>query len=692
MLIRSRHTEPVPARPRPGHHAPPPAGPADDALARAGTPEDVAELTVVTLARRLRTRRAALLAASPDGLRTLAAAGPPAGSAGERSLAEDAVARGRLTERRGPGAVRMAVPLDHDGPRGALVCTLDPGRVPSDADRAELATLAVTAARALARTHRAAPPPDPDDATRFRLVAGALSDALWRADPHGGLLWMSEGWTGLTGQPAGRALGQGWLERVHHEDRGRVAAAWGAAVTGGGPFEAAHRLTVPGGGVRHVRTHAVALRDAAGRPAEWVGAVRDVTAGVRRGERAEALAHAAVAMARALTPSEVAEAVLGEGLAALGAVAGVLAVRDDDDPAALRVLGARGMPRGGGATAAPVPVASRSLLGEAVRTGRAVTVHGRRELRERFPDLAGAASPRERAWVAVPVTRGTAVLGAVVAGFADPSEASPDDVRAVARLGEWCGQALERARRSGVEHDAARRLQEVMLPGLPAVEGVAADARYLSSDRHLAVGGDWYDVLPLDGGRLMAVVGDVVGRGLRAASVMGQLRSAMRAVALGDPAAGPAGMLAGLDRFAAHIPDATMTTAVCAVLDVRTGALRYATAGHPPVLLVRRGSRRAEYRHDGHSAPLGLTPPGHRTEGAAALAPGDMLVLYTDGLVERRRRPLDDGLALLRDVAARSARGGPGRLCDAVLQTMLDGGRRDDTALLCLAPELITRR
>ena len=162
--------------------------------------------------------------------------------------------------------------------------------------------------------------------------------------------------------------------------------------------------------------------------------------------------------------------------------------------------------------------------------------------------------------------------------------------------------------------------------------------RYEPATPPLEVGGDWYDIAELPDGQIGIIVGDCVGRGLAAATVMGQLRSACRALLLDAP--GPARTLTALDRFATVIPDALCSTVFCAVLDPATGQLRYASAGHPPGILAHPDGR-VEFLDQGRSLALALNPDHPRSEAAAQIPEGATLLLYTDGLVERRGLDLD---------------------------------------------------
>jgi|GEM_PF-2418185 len=224
------------------------------------------------------------------------------------------------------------------------------------------------------------------------------------------------------------------------------------------------------------------------------------------------------------------------------------------------------------------------------------------------------------------------------------------------------------------ERHVSHTLQLGLLGGeLPDLPGMAIAAAYHPGTVLLEVGGDWYDAFPLPGGGLGLVVGDVVGHGLEAALAMGQLRGAVRALAA---AHGPAALLAQLDEVVATMAGADMTTIAYVAIDPATGAMRYACAGHPPPLLVAAdGAPRLLW--EGRSAPLGAAPPGSRTETGDVLGDGETLVLYTDGLVERRRATIDAGLARLMLAADRGPRV-PRALVDHLCRVMLEGDRQDD--------------
>jgi sigma-B regulation protein RsbU (phosphoserine phosphatase) len=245
-------------------------------------------------------------------------------------------------------------------------------------------------------------------------------------------------------------------------------------------------------------------------------------------------------------------------------------------------------------------------------------------------------------------------------------------------------QELVRARE--LEHEVALELQRSLLSGeLPAGDGLATEVVYRPAVRGQEVGGDWYDAFWIDEpGTLALVVGDVVGRGIGAAATMGQLRSAVRALA--STGLSPAALLDGLDRYARTHGVGRMATLAYAEVDVATRRVRYACAGHPPPALLEPG-RPARLLWDGRSLPLDAHAVVHpRAEATLALAAGGALVLYSDGLVERRDRLMDAGLDELLAVLERVRDApGPGGLADAMARRLLArAGPTDDVCVLAL--------
>ncbi len=240
------------------------------------------------------------------------------------------------------------------------------------------------------------------------------------------------------------------------------------------------------------------------------------------------------------------------------------------------------------------------------------------------------------------------------------------------------GQGLQRVHQLDQQRETALALQRAILGPSNLPGGFAV--RYQPATRPLQVGGDWYDVVDLDDGRIALVVGDCVGHGLAAATVMGQLRSACRALLLENP--NPSAVLSALDHFATRLTGARGTTAFCAVLDPETGDLVYSSAGHPPPIMAL-GDGVTRLLEGAGATPLGLTFDRSRPEGRETLPPRATLLLYTDGLVERRRESLDEGIARASGLVAQHRADALDDLAMQMMSRLAPGdGYQDDVALL----------
>jgi serine phosphatase RsbU (regulator of sigma subunit)/anti-sigma regulatory factor (Ser/Thr protein kinase) len=240
--------------------------------------------------------------------------------------------------------------------------------------------------------------------------------------------------------------------------------------------------------------------------------------------------------------------------------------------------------------------------------------------------------------------------------------------------------ATDHARESDAQRGIAETLQHSLLPSEePRFPGVEMAGRYVSGTARLDVGGDWYDAIPLDGERLFLTVGDVSGRGLRAATVMGSLRHAIRAYAVqGDD---PAQVLRKLDDLVDVGRDGCFATVLCIVIDVPRRRVRVASAGHLPALLVDAAG--ARFVDTPANTPVGVASAAAVRSTTVTVAPDTAVLLYTDGLVERRDQTIDEGLERLR-VRAADVSGAIGDVLDGVLAVLAPGGADDDLAMLGL--------
>ncbi|MFJ9566338.1 PP2C family protein-serine/threonine phosphatase [Streptomyces fuscichromogenes] len=248
--------------------------------------------------------------------------------------------------------------------------------------------------------------------------------------------------------------------------------------------------------------------------------------------------------------------------------------------------------------------------------------------------------------------------------------------------------ALDNARRYEQHRDTAEALQRAQLTALPRTDGVRLAARYLPATRGLNIGGDWYDAFPQPDGSLLTVVGDVTGHGLRAAVIMGQLRTALRAYAVEDDS--PARILTRLHRMLCHQQPNLYATAVIARFRPGDPHVVWAAAGHPPALARTPGGT-VRVLDTRPGVMLGVPLPFEYEDHTAELPPGSTLVLYTDGLVERRAHGIDPGIETLgRAVAALGAAEleDLDACAEALLRPLLRDSERDDDVclLLCHIP------
>jgi phosphoserine phosphatase RsbU/P len=227
----------------------------------------------------------------------------------------------------------------------------------------------------------------------------------------------------------------------------------------------------------------------------------------------------------------------------------------------------------------------------------------------------------------------------------------------------------------------AEALQLSLLGRPPSVEHLDTAVRYLPANRHAQVGGDWYDAFPLPDGTTMLVIGDVAGHDAPAAAAMAQVRGMTRAIA-SSTAGSPATVLSTLDQVLADLDLPTLVTVTVATVDrsaTGTATLCWSNAGHPPPVL-RCADGRVQLLDRPPERLLGVAPDVARSDHELALHPGDTLLLYTDGLVERRTATLDAGFAWLLQAVQAHGEGPLDELCDSLLAEL--GGRGDDDVAL----------
>lgn len=434
-----------------------------------------------------------------------------------------------------------------------------------------------------------------------------------------------------------------------------------------------------------------------GRLVEWVGVYDDVTderaaerervaltrAAAAAAEDVRALQEVTAALSGAVSLADVLTVILDQGAARLGADGrGVALV--DGDRVRYEVLG--GYSADIRAAWAEWPLTENSPVTHVIRSGRPVFVQRREDLpgweeNDRLRDFVDSAN--EHAWARLPLVTPRGVLGALIFGFERSRSFTVDERNFALALAGQCAHAIERARLYDRERSTARQLQRSLLPeALPTPPGLQLSAACHPAAVDVEIGGDWYDAVVLDDGRTAVVVGDVMGKDVHAASVMGQVRNGLRGLLQADPE--PAVVVARLDRLVRAGADEELVTLVYGVFDPAEATFAWANAGHPPPLLVEGSGVR--YLEAGAELPLGLG--GERTSHRVQLAAGAALVLYSDGLVENRRRSLSDGLPQLAERATAMAGADPAPDADALraglTAAMVDAADTDDITVLVL--------
>ena len=497
--------------------------------------------------------------------------------------------------------------------------------------------------------------------SRFRrAVIDSLQEGFFVTDDEGTMLEANQAFLALVGyDPGGLPFRwpHPWVPDpgADAEAHALTDEAFGAYLRHGGG-----QYTVP---VRHRDGHTVwlacssaSLPDRDGRDRLFVGTARDVTSERLAAQREATLAGFAAALAAAGEISDVLTTAAREIAAALHAGQATIALWAGGGAPALTNWPQ--LPHG----QEPSPAVTGALAAARHQPAASVVL---------LPGDDGArllAAPLDGA--------GTS---AVVAAFPAARTLRTEERDLCAVLISHLAQVLAKAREYAQARTVALTLQQAILGPTELPHGFAV--RYAPAVAPLEVGGDWYDVVRLPGERIGVLVGDCVGRGLPAAAVMGQLRSAGQAVLL--RASGPAEALTDLDTFASRIPAAVCTSVFCAIIDPAASTVTYSSAGHPPPILITPDGGRS-LLDQAQSLPLAVLPSGaRRNQASAALAAGATLMLYTDGLAERRHIPLEDGISAAADLLAAHHAEHPDILADQITSGMMPpAGFEDDVAVL----------
>jgi GAF domain-containing protein len=396
-------------------------------------------------------------------------------------------------------------------------------------------------------------------------------------------------------------------------------------------------------------------------------------------ERLERLQAVTTLLGSAITVDEVARIVVHEGVAALDAAAGALVLAADGMLETVSAVGYSDEVLDLYRRFSPTDAV---VAARVYREGRPLWIGSLAEMEARYPPQELAVDPHLESEAFVPLTLAGGVLGVLMISFEGSRALGHDERELLLTLGRQCAQAVANARLFERDHRIAEQLQLTLLPrslDVPQPDCVAV--RYLSGSAEADVGGDWYDLALRPDGRLGGSVGDVAGKGVLAASRMGQLRTVQRAHSVDGLS--PSAVVSRLNGLV-EATDSFLATMVAFDLDQETGELRHCSAGHlPPVLLTAEG--RCEFLTGGESMPLGVGADTPYEESRTILEPGDIVLFYTDGLVERRGLAIDEALARLCEAVARFHGCDPEELLDGLLVDLIgDRVLSDDVALLAL--------
>ncbi|MEU5216706.1 SpoIIE family protein phosphatase [Streptomyces sp. NPDC020807] len=553
------------------------------------------------------------------------------------------------------------------------------------------------------------------------LVGSDATDRLPRAilaiDRLGRITYLNERTERLLGRPrgalAGRPLWEAlpWFDLPFHEEQLRAAllsegpirflarpeqGRWLSVALHPGrdgltmvlvPEEDPARLPPEG-------TDAEAARDPGGRP---LAAVReaavdrqDRTVDLRHrvsddlgaGDRAAALYRPvalAIALTEAVTARQVSAVVTEELLPAFGGRQLAIYLLSERR---LYLAWERGFPPGFLEPFDGVALDARLPGVDTLTSGRPLFFESMEQLRKAYPGLPVDSTAGARAFL--PLIASGRPVGSCILGFDRSRPFSPEERTVLTALAGLIAQALSRAQRYDTESAVARGLQDALLPHrLPVRAGVETVGRYLPGTDGMDVGGDWYDVIETEHGRLALVIGDVQGHGVAAAATMGQLRSAVRAFALGGHR--PQDVMRGTNRLLIDLDPGQFASCCYVLLDPDTGEARAVRAGHPQPLMLRPdGTTRLLDLPGG--VVLGVDDRASYPVTPLRLPPGSVLALFTDGLVERPGRDIDEGIERLRRAFAATGGLPLTEAADRLIREARQAtARPDDIALLLAA-------
>jgi PAS domain S-box-containing protein len=496
-----------------------------------------------------------------------------------------------------------------------------------------------------------------DSQARALSIANAIPQLVGVTAPDGTVVSVNDSHVAYTGLTADDMRGSGWTSIVHPDDLADLVEGWGRAVASGEPYDTQYRLRRRDGTYRWFLNKAMPVRDDAGTITAWIGTATDIDERKRAEDALRVVVEAGSAFGETLDAS-VALQRLAEIVAThLADWCGVYVYDADGrlkpvaiahaDPSRVRFV--REYLR-------RYPIRDDDPGAIVASTGVPFRVD------EITPEMYDSIEDPEQRLLArslglrsvlyVPLGVDDERYGCFALALAESGRRfTGEDQQLAALIAQRASIAVGNARLYERQREVARTLQAAFLPpALPVSAGLRFDAIYAAGTRDLTVGGDWYDAFAYDEGAFGFSIGDVAGRGLDAAVTMGKMRQTFRALAVVEP--DPARALAGADEVLRREHPEVFVTAFVGSYDRADGRLRYANAGHPPPFVRSRDGTLA--RLEAAGVPLGLAQFGALGTHEMALRPGDLVVTFTDGLVETTR-DIDAGEGALAEALAHPA-------------------------------------
>lgn len=532
---------------------------------------------------------------------------------------------------------------------------------------------------------------------RYRYLAESIPQIVWICDAFGNIEYFNDRWYAYSGMRRGEPISGAFPKRIHPADRERTFKTWIASSRGlSDAYEAEVRLRSSDGTYRWFLSRAVPQTSRTGGVARWFGTSTDIDARKRAQDQLAFLARASEALsasqdvdgtcnllAQLATPT-IADWCGVYLLDPSGTIRTVAIAHDDAQALDRAWIMEHSLVR---TQQSPGVIAATIRTGEIQSIGlddpvarRAMGLDEEHDRRVQSMDFG--------ATICVPMHSNGETIGAIILINRESQRAfEPADFSLAGELARRAAAAVENARAFDRERRVAEALQKAFLPNvLPRIPGLDFDAVYMPGVGDASIGGDWYDAFQLPDGRIALSIGDVAGRGLKAAVVMGRAREAIRSFALQDLS--PREILMATERVLRVGDAATMVTAFVAIADPLAHNITFANAGHPPPLLANADGTIEALEAEG--IPLGIFDDVEPRERSAPLLDDSLLVLYTDGLIEIDRDVVR-GLADLRLAIAGAMR--TNERTAAAIYRAVAGTRRiaDDVAVLTLATQRLRR-